>query len=304
MQSFDVVFTKDAWLHVHGKPALLREVHRVLKPGGKLAGGDWMKGPEPFSADMLYFIELEGIPYHPATLAEYGIMLHEIGFEHVKLVDINAWYRDSPAGICPDKGELFGLMTEKLGIEARDHFLEDWRMLTVVLDKGELRPGRLWGESGMNAQTPSSRLSGLPFPMTRRASPRFMSSPGRKPMSDCCRKPRSTGNRCRPACAGGPGSCRKSAATAGPSWRSIRCPASSGSSAAATPRASCSGLRSRFRFSMCCNRICGAGLGRKLMHALAMRWRNTPRRRGALVAGQQQPARAFYEAVGGRLFAS
>jgi phosphoethanolamine N-methyltransferase len=144
--SFDVVFTKDAWLHVLDKPALLREVHRVLKPGGRLAGGDWMKGPEPFSADMIYFIELEGIPYHPATLAEYGIMLHGVGFEDVKLVDINAWYRDlARQELARLKGELFGLMTEKLGTEVRDHYLEDWRMLTVVLDKGELRPGRMWG---------------------------------------------------------------------------------------------------------------------------------------------------------------
>jgi phosphoethanolamine N-methyltransferase len=143
--SFDVVFTKDAWLHVVDKPALLREVHRVLKPGGRLAGGDWMKGPEPFSADMLYFIELEGIPYHPATLAEYGILLHKIGFEDVKLVDINAWYRDlAKQELARLKGELFGLMTDKLGVAARDHFIEDWRMLTVVLDKGELRPSRLW----------------------------------------------------------------------------------------------------------------------------------------------------------------
>ena len=43
------------------------------------------------------------------------------------------------------KGELYDLMTAKLGTQVRDHFLEDWRMLTVVLDKGELRPGRLWG---------------------------------------------------------------------------------------------------------------------------------------------------------------
>ena len=35
-------------------------------------------------------------------------------------------------------------MTVKLGTKVRDHYLEDWRMLTVVLDKGELRPGRLW----------------------------------------------------------------------------------------------------------------------------------------------------------------
>jgi SAM-dependent methyltransferase len=143
--SFDVVFTKDAWLHVIDKRALLREVRRVLRPGGRLAGGDWMKGPEPFSADMIYFIELEGIPYHPTTLAEYGLMLGELGFVDVKLVDINAWYCElAKQELARIKGELFDLMTEKLGAEARDHFIEDWRMLTVVLERGELRPGRLW----------------------------------------------------------------------------------------------------------------------------------------------------------------
>jgi SAM-dependent methyltransferase len=143
--SFDMVFTKDAWLHVVDKPALLREVHRLLKPGGRLAGADWMKGPDPYSADMIYFIELEGIPYHPVTLAEYGLMLHKIGFEQVKLTDINAWYRDlAKQELARLKSELFDVMTAKLGEEARDHFIDDWRMLTVVLEKGELRPGRLW----------------------------------------------------------------------------------------------------------------------------------------------------------------
>jgi phosphoethanolamine N-methyltransferase len=143
--SFDVVFTKDAWLQVVDKSALLREVHRVLKPRGKLAGGDWMKGPEPYSADMIYFIELEGIPYHPVTLAEYGLLLHAAGFEDVRLLDTNAWYRDlARQELARLKGELFEAMTKTLGPEARDHFIEDWRMLTVVLDKGELRPGRFW----------------------------------------------------------------------------------------------------------------------------------------------------------------
>ena len=143
--SFDIVFTKDAWLHVLDKPALLRDVHRVLKPGGQLAGGDWMKGPEPYGADMIYFIELEGIPYHPTTLAEYGVMLHAAEFDEIKLLDINAWYRDlAKEELARLKGELYDVMTEKLGDTSRDHFLEDWRMLTVVLNKGELRPGRLW----------------------------------------------------------------------------------------------------------------------------------------------------------------
>ncbi len=145
--AFDVVFTKDAWLHVVDKPALLRDVHRVLKPGGWLAGGDWMKGPEPYSADMIYFIELEAIPYHPTTLAEYGRVLNEIGFEQVKLADITSWYcAVAQQELARLKGELFDVMTSKLGDKVRDHFIEDWRMMTVVLDKGELRPGRLWAK--------------------------------------------------------------------------------------------------------------------------------------------------------------
>jgi phosphoethanolamine N-methyltransferase len=72
-------------------------------------------------------------------------MLHEAGFEQVKLLDTNAWYRNlAKQELARLKGELFDLMTEKLGGAARDHFIEDWRMLTMVLDKGELRPGRLW----------------------------------------------------------------------------------------------------------------------------------------------------------------
>ena len=142
---FDVVTATEVEEHLEHYRETLREVFRVLKPGGRLAGGDWMKGPEPYSADMLYFIELEGIPYHPTTLAEYGVMLHDTGFEQVRLEDINAWYRGlAKEELARLKGELYDAMTEKLGPGARDHFIEDWRMLTVVLDKGELRPGRLW----------------------------------------------------------------------------------------------------------------------------------------------------------------
>jgi phosphoethanolamine N-methyltransferase len=30
-----------------------------------------------------------------------------------------------------------------MGVEGNAHFLENWRSLTVVLDKGELRPARI-----------------------------------------------------------------------------------------------------------------------------------------------------------------
>ena len=38
------------------------------------------------------------------------------------------------------RGQLRPKMVELLGLA--EHFIEDWRSLTVVLDKGEMRPGR------------------------------------------------------------------------------------------------------------------------------------------------------------------
>ena len=42
--SFDVVFSKDALLHVPDKDALFAEIFRVLKPGGVFAAANWMIG--------------------------------------------------------------------------------------------------------------------------------------------------------------------------------------------------------------------------------------------------------------------
>jgi phosphoethanolamine N-methyltransferase len=142
--SFDFVFGKDAWLHIPDKNAFFAEVLRVLKPAGVVTCGDWMKSPGPYSADMEYFFKMEGLTYNLVTLAEYGETVHAAGFGNVTLQDITDLYqtgaRDELARM---KGPLHELLTKELGVEARDFFIEDWRSLTVVLDKGELRPARM-----------------------------------------------------------------------------------------------------------------------------------------------------------------
>src|SRR5262245_34927457 len=58
--SFDVIFSKDALLHVPDKDALFREIFRVLKAGGVFAASNWMIGHdgEP-SPDMKVYIAAE-----------------------------------------------------------------------------------------------------------------------------------------------------------------------------------------------------------------------------------------------------
>lgn len=151
--SFDVVFSKDSWIHVEDKRRLFSEVHRVLRPGGSLLAGDWMCGPEPFSSDMEYFFELEGLTYHMERLDNAGRLLDAVGFTAIELEDITATYRtQAHAEYEQMRGPWLPRMEQILGEQTAAHFVENWHALTVVLDRGELRPGRL------RARRPAGRL--------------------------------------------------------------------------------------------------------------------------------------------------
>ena len=142
--AFDVVFTKDAWIHVEDKPGLFAEVHRVLRPDGLLLAGDWMRGPEPFSEHMERFFALEGLTYHMETLDNTRRLLEEAGFEILAAEDITAEYREQAHREYEQmRGAWNERMVELLGQDTAAHFVENWQALTVVLDRGELRPGRL-----------------------------------------------------------------------------------------------------------------------------------------------------------------
>jgi phosphoethanolamine N-methyltransferase len=140
-ESFDHVFTHAALIHVDDKPAMFAEIHRVLRPGGWLLAYDWLRGPDPYTPEMMRWFELEGLTYNMADLATYRRQLVDAGFIDVATQDGNESYRivahreyEQMVGPWRDR------LTSMLGTARRDHFVEDWRLLTVVLDQGQLRP--------------------------------------------------------------------------------------------------------------------------------------------------------------------
>lgn len=142
---FDVVFGKDSWIHVEDKPGFFAEIFRVLKPGGLLLAGDWMRSDKPYGKDMEYFFEMEGLTYHMDTIENYGAIIRDAGFAEVELEDIADEYR---VQACKEYRDMQGClkmqMIDALGEEGQAHFEENWRAMCVVLDSGELRPGRFW----------------------------------------------------------------------------------------------------------------------------------------------------------------
>ncbi len=142
--TFDMVFGKESWINIEDKRDFFTEVFRVLKPGGILAAGDWLRSERPYNDDMRYFFELEGLTYNMDTLENYGAILKDTGFENINLIDIyKVYHQMAHEEYQRLQTDLSDIVLELLGEKQHAHFLENWRVLCVVVDAGDLRPARL-----------------------------------------------------------------------------------------------------------------------------------------------------------------
>ena len=143
--SFDVVFSKDAMVHIENKEALFAEIFRTLRPGGRVAASDWMSATDgPFSAAMAYYLQTEGLGFGMASPTRYRTAMAEAGFRDIQMIDRNAWYRPVAHGEHDAlAGPLYDKLVARVGKAFVDHEIEVWRAMTVVVDSGELRPGHL-----------------------------------------------------------------------------------------------------------------------------------------------------------------
>jgi phosphoethanolamine N-methyltransferase len=145
--SFDVVFSKDAMIHIPDKEALFADVFRLLRPGGWFAAGDWLIGHdgEP-SAAMQHYLAMEGLSFGMASPARYRRALEGAGFGEVRLVDRNPWYREAAAReLAGLKGSLYQRAVAAVGRQTVDHNLGTWSAMLAVLNTGEHCPHHLRG---------------------------------------------------------------------------------------------------------------------------------------------------------------
>jgi phosphoethanolamine N-methyltransferase len=143
--TFDVVFSKDAIVHIPDKAALMADVFRVLKPGGRFVASDWLIGHDGSpSPEMAAYIKAEGLDFGMASPARYRAAMEQAGFADIELVNRNPWYRDvARTEAAAMKGEHYAGAVKQLGKAYVDHNIEIWDRMQVVLDKGEHCPHHL-----------------------------------------------------------------------------------------------------------------------------------------------------------------
>lgn len=137
---FDVVFSKDAFVHIADKGLLFAEMFRVLKPGGSCVFSDWCCSAPPYSEEMQQFFN-NGMKFIMATLQENCSHLERAGFKAVAARDRNAWYavfaaQEVKAAGGADRARL----VSEIGADAADGLTAAARRRAVIADQGHLRP--------------------------------------------------------------------------------------------------------------------------------------------------------------------
>jgi ubiquinone/menaquinone biosynthesis C-methylase UbiE len=142
---FDVVFSKDSLVHISDKQALMAEVFRVLKPGGRFIASDWLIGHDGApSAAMRAYIESEGLDFGMASAARYREAMHSAGFVEVSATSRNAWYRETAKEeLARLRGPVGAAAAQIVGQEFVDHNIAIWSLMVPVLQSGEHCPTHL-----------------------------------------------------------------------------------------------------------------------------------------------------------------
>ena len=140
--AFDVVFSKDALLHIQDKDTLFSEIYRLLNSDGFFVGSDWLRGEydEPSDAMKKYDALTYG-EFHMVTSEFYKSMLCKAQFNDVSFVDRNGWYLKEAKAELQTIRSLKDEIIRSVGEENYHNSWEDfWLALVGVLTSGELRP--------------------------------------------------------------------------------------------------------------------------------------------------------------------
>ena len=136
---FDVVWSRDALMHIPDKPRLFSRLHDLLGPGGRLVVTDYARGTTADSPEFRAYVAQTG--YHLTDPASYGRLLEGAGFVDVVVEDATGKFIDilerEPRRLAANRGDFLASFRE----EDLNYLVERWAMKVRFCQAGEMK----WG---------------------------------------------------------------------------------------------------------------------------------------------------------------
>lgn len=91
-ETFDIVWSRDALMHIHDKARLFSRLYDLTEPGGRLVITDYARGTTAGSPEFQEYVAQTG--YHLVDPASYGKLLEAAGFTDVVVEDATNKFLD------------------------------------------------------------------------------------------------------------------------------------------------------------------------------------------------------------------
>lgn len=138
-EPFDVVWSRDALMHLHDKPVLFKRLYDLLAPGGYLVVTDYARGVGAGSPEFQAYVKSTG--YHLVDPATYGKLLEGAGFVDVEVEDATGKFIDimkrEAARLETNREDFVGMFSES----DLKYLIERWAMKDGFCRAGDMK----WG---------------------------------------------------------------------------------------------------------------------------------------------------------------
>jgi phosphoethanolamine N-methyltransferase len=138
-EPFDIIWSRDAFMHIPDKLKLFTRLHQLLAAGGRLVITDYARGKAPGSPEFESYIQNTG--YHVVEPREYGRLLEAAGFTDVVVDDATARFieiLESEADRLVTKRALFLASFSEADLT---YLVERWAMKVRFCKAGDMK----WG---------------------------------------------------------------------------------------------------------------------------------------------------------------
>jgi sarcosine/dimethylglycine N-methyltransferase len=141
--SFDACVSQEGLLHIPDKAAVLRECHRVLRPGGRLAFSDWI-AHRLDDAERRY-LQRWMAAHSLQSIDGYRAVLGRAGFGAVEAEDITPEWRPVLRARVERHRAERGAMTARFGAAWFDDYERLLGFFVTLIEAGKLGGGRFSG---------------------------------------------------------------------------------------------------------------------------------------------------------------